>query len=319
MKKTYYNLIIYACLIGTIFALILYSTDEWDSLLGNLIITNIIIYIARKPVKAFLAYIFKRQIYRTYISIVLNVIFAVFILWLLFILSRNLFIALISFLVVTISFTLKTIINNVASGAYMLAVEQFNIGDLVETNDIQGLIREISLNHTKLEELDGTNVILPNSSIFGSTMVKFTHKRLKSLDDMQFEEIKRNKKAYRRYLKRFKKIMNIEKKITRYVKPIEILGSVDSKKLDDSLLNVANKYEKIFGEHPDYAVDTIAWGRLKINLYITSRTPQLLIDYLDAFLRDFVFELYSEEIYEGWDRYKKNNDTIELHYEVNNT
>ncbi|MBN1802578.1 MAG: mechanosensitive ion channel [Candidatus Lokiarchaeota archaeon] len=319
MKKIYYNLILYACLIGVVFAILLFAVDEWDPLIINLINMNIAIFIGRKPLKAFLAYFFRKQMYRTFISIVLNIIFTMFLLWLILAISAAYFVALVSFLVVTISFTFRTIINNIASGAYMLAVEQFTIGDLIETNGIQGIIREITLNHSIIEEFDGTRTIIPNSSIFGSTMVKFTHKRLTSLENIQLEDIKQDKKAYKRYLKRFKKIMNIEKKITKYIKPIELIGTVDSRRLDNALTKVADKYEKVFGSRPDYAIDTMAWGRVKLNLYITTTIPQVLMDNLDAFLRDFAFELYSEEIYEGWDEYKKTNETIELHYEVNHS
>ncbi len=38
-----------------------------------------------------------------------------------------------------------------------------------------------------------------------------------------------------------------------------------------------------------------------------SEKPILVLNFIDSFLRDLVFKLHSEEIYLGWEEYKKIN------------
>ncbi len=79
---------------------------------------------------------------------------------------------------------------------------------------------------------------------------------------------------------------------------------MDPKNLKEHLFKVFDIYEPIFGKRPDYSVDTTRFERVRINLYITSEKPQLVIKYIDAFLRDLLYELYPDEIYLGWEEYK---------------
>ena len=202
------------------------------------------------------------------------------------------------------------------SGALILTMERLEIGDLIETNGIQGIVKTISLNHTTLSELDGVNMIIPNNIILDSTLVKFTHVEFKTLDPLILEKIKKNRKENGEYLKSLKELMRIKKMITRYIKPVYILGSIGPDKLDNLLSPVFKRYEKIFGIRPYYSIDEISYGDLKIKLHIISKLPQVLVNNIDAFLRDLVFQLYSEEIYEGWDSYQKKNKILSLPYEV---
>jgi hypothetical protein len=192
------------------------------------------------------------------------------------------------------------------SGTLLLAADQFEVGDLIETNDIQGIIQEINLNYSKIRELDGVTVLIPNSEIYGSTVVKFTHEKFKIFEPLKKEEFSK-KKYYKDYIKMINKILSSNIKTTIYVKPIEILGSLPPKDLDGILSGVFDAYEPIFGLRPDYAVDTTTFGRARINLYIKSNKPSIVLNYVDAFLRDLLFKLYPDALYQGWETYKKKN------------
>ncbi len=311
--KRFYRVLLYIVL--SVIAIIIFIFSGWKPEVINLIIINIILFILRKPLKNFMTYVFKKPFHRTIMSALIDILWAVFIFWFISLFSQDLFIAMISFLVVTISFTFKIIINNIASGALMLTLEQIEIGDLIETNNIQGIVEEIKLNHTILVELDGVETFIPNSNIFGSTFTKFSHKRFKTLDPLKVEELKKNRREYRQYLGRLKKIMKLQKKVTRYVKQVEIINVVDLNSLEESLSVVFDKYEKILGRRPEYLIDTIEWGRVKIKLYLISEFSQDVVNNLDSFLRDVVFQLYSKEIYDGWIEYNDEYEKITLPYE----
>jgi hypothetical protein len=229
--------------------------------------------------------------------------------WLLFAFSPESFVALLSFLIVAVSLTFRETIKNITSGFFILATEQFEVGDFIETNNVQGIVQKIDLNSTKIKEIDGVKVFLPNKKIFDSTLVKYTHKLKKLLDFSALRDNSEKEELERDYYKDILKIsdglFSEEKEITRYDKSVEITSSVDPEELDGYLEDVFDKYEPLFKYRPDYVVNTVSVSRCRIDLLITAKSPELLLKHLDAFLKDLVFKLHSPDIYDGWTDYRK--------------
>jgi small-conductance mechanosensitive channel len=300
--KTKYSVLKYIILIVIGILVFLFST--WPQVVINLVLINILIYILRKPLKALAAYIFKKRFYKAIVSVTINIVWSSFMLALLWFVSDDLFLALLPFIILAVSLNFKNIVNNIASGLLLLASEPFEIGDLIETNDVQGIVKEINLNFTKIKEFDGVDIVLQNSNIYGSTIIKFTHSKYKILKKMKKEDFEK-KKYYRRYMKQINKIMRSKIKTTKYLKQIEIPGTIDPKKVLESISKIFDIYEPIFGIRPNYSVDMTRYSRVRINLYIMSEKPNLVINFIDSFLRDLIYEFHSEEIYRGWEDYKK--------------
>jgi len=303
MKKRYYALI-YLIIIAILFWV--FYLSPWEQIIIDLIIIIGIFYILRKPISSLFNYLVKKRLYRAIILTAYNIIGGFFIFWLLLEISDELFIAIISFLITAVSLNFRLILNNITSGTILLTAGQFEVGDLIETNGIQGIIQEINLNYTKIREFDGVMVQIPNSEIYGSTVVKFTHEKFKIFEPLKKEEFKK-KKYYKDYLKLINKILSSNIKTTVYVKSVEILGVIPPENLDIILSEVFDIYEPIFGLRPNFAIDTTTFGRARINLYIKSDKPSIILNYLDAFLRDLLFKLYPDELFEGWEKYKKKN------------
>lgn len=297
MKKGY-HVLIYSILL--ILILWVFYFSGWEQIVILLTIINAILYGVRKPLNGLTAFLFKKSRgYRIIISMTLNLIWSFFLLWLLFTISAELFIAIISFLIVAIALNFRNVVNNIVSGILLLTTKQFEISDLIETNRIQGIVREINLNYVKISEFDGVNVILPNSNVYGSTITKFTHSKFKIFKPMERDEFEK-KRYYRRYLKTINKIISAKIKTTKYVKQVEILGKINPENLTKDLSEIFDQYEPIFGIRPDYSIDTTRYGRVRINLYVMSEKPIIVINFIDAFLRDLVYKLYSNDIYLDW-------------------
>lgn len=301
MKKKFYFLIYFLLIFTALWVIYL---PPWEQSVKNLIVINIIIYIIRKPLNSFSAYLFKTRSYRTAVSITITIIWSIFLFWLLYVIEETLFFAIVPFLIVAVSLNFKNIINNIASGALLLSSGKFEIGDLIETNGIQGIVREINLNYTKIQEFDGVEIKIPNSNVYGSTIVKFTHDRFKIFEPLKKEEFRKSQ-HYKNYINMINKILSAKIKTTTYIKKLEILGSLDPVKLDELLLNVFNAYEPIFGIKPSYAVETTRFGRVRIALYVKSENPVIILNYLDSFIRDILLALYPDRIYKGWDKYQE--------------
>jgi small conductance mechanosensitive channel len=66
-------------------------------------------------------------------------------------------------------------LSNFASGVMLLAFRPFKVGDVVTIAGQTGVVDEISVFATTLDTFDNRRFIIPNSSIFGSTIENITH------------------------------------------------------------------------------------------------------------------------------------------------
>ena len=61
-----------------------------------------------------------------------------------------------------------------AGGLVILSSRPFALGDFIEAGGISGTVREIGLNHTKLETPDGQMVLIPNKDLSSSKIINYT-------------------------------------------------------------------------------------------------------------------------------------------------
>jgi len=66
-------------------------------------------------------------------------------------------------------------LSNFASGVMLLIFRPFKVGDAVAVAGVKGVIDEIQLFTTTLDTFDNRRFIIPNSSIFGSTIENMSH------------------------------------------------------------------------------------------------------------------------------------------------
>ncbi len=82
--------------------------------------------------------------------------------------------ALVSVLTLGVTLAAEDILGNVAGGLVILTSHPFNIGDDIEVADTAGTVREITLNHTKIETPDGQFVMQPNKELSSSRIINYT-------------------------------------------------------------------------------------------------------------------------------------------------
>ncbi|MDD6089506.1 MAG: mechanosensitive ion channel family protein [Clostridiales bacterium] len=82
--------------------------------------------------------------------------------------------AIMSVLTLGVTMAAQDILGNVAGGLVLLSTRPFSIGDVVEIGGTVGTVREINLNHTRIETPDGQIVLQPNSDVSGSKIVNYT-------------------------------------------------------------------------------------------------------------------------------------------------
>lgn len=73
-------------------------------------------------------------------------------------------------------------LSNFSSGVMLLLFRPFEVGDFVEVGDASGEVVEIALFSTKLHTTDNVRVVVPNSSVYGSTIRNYTANDTRRVD-----------------------------------------------------------------------------------------------------------------------------------------
>lgn len=66
-----------------------------------------------------------------------------------------------------LSFGAQSLIEDIIAGLFIIFERQFVVGDIVEVSDKRGIVREIGIRTTKIEDLNGDVLIINNSDIRG--------------------------------------------------------------------------------------------------------------------------------------------------------
>ena len=71
---------------------------------------------------------------------------------------------------------------NFSAGVMLLVFRPFKVGDLVTVNGVTGFVDEIELFTTHMNTFDNRRIIVPNSTIFGSTIENMTYHEFRRVD-----------------------------------------------------------------------------------------------------------------------------------------
>ena len=95
------------------------------------------------------------------------------------------FVAVLGAAGLAIGLALQGSLSNLASGVMLLIFRPFRLGDYVEAGGVEGTVEEIGLFASSLATLDNTVIVLPNSTVWGSTIKNFTFKDARR-NDLEF-------------------------------------------------------------------------------------------------------------------------------------
>ena len=73
-----------------------------------------------------------------------------------------------------IGLALQGTLSNVAAGVMIVFFRPIKIGDFVEVNGQMGTVKDITLNYTELASLGNVQIIIPNSEVWGNTIVNYS-------------------------------------------------------------------------------------------------------------------------------------------------
>ena len=73
-----------------------------------------------------------------------------------------------------IGLALQGTLSNVAAGVMLIFFRPIKVGDFVIVNGQMGTVKDISLNYTELASLQNVQIIIPNSEVWGNTIVNYS-------------------------------------------------------------------------------------------------------------------------------------------------
>ncbi len=83
---------------------------------------------------------------------------------------------------IILGFALQSLVANLFSGLFLYWEKPFNPGDLVEINDLQGRVLDITIMSTKILGLDGVKIRLPNQEVFKAYIKNYEASKARRID-----------------------------------------------------------------------------------------------------------------------------------------
>jgi small-conductance mechanosensitive channel len=80
---------------------------------------------------------------------------------------------------VILGFAFKDIGENLLAGIFLAFSRSFDVGDLIESGGLQGVVRSIDLRDTHIRTADGCDIFIPSASIFRNPLLNFTRDGLR--------------------------------------------------------------------------------------------------------------------------------------------
>lgn len=91
-------------------------------------------------------------------------------------------VALIGAAGIAVGLALKDSLSNFASGVMLILFRPFNLGDSMEISGTEGTVDQITIFSTRLKTGDNKVVIIPNSKVYGNTLVNYSREPNRRID-----------------------------------------------------------------------------------------------------------------------------------------
>jgi len=82
---------------------------------------------------------------------------------------------------IVLGFAFREIGENFLAGFFLAFSRPFEVGDLIQSGDFQGVVKSIELRSTHIRSADGRDIFIPSSAIFNSPVTNFTKDGLRRL------------------------------------------------------------------------------------------------------------------------------------------
>ncbi|TFG34783.1 mechanosensitive ion channel [Candidatus Thorarchaeota archaeon] len=192
-------------------------------------------------------------------------------------------------------------LGNIVSGLYVLTARPFRVGDYVKIGNVEGIVREITLNYTRVLLADETTELVPNNKVVSSEVTNYRidiSSYIQIIEGEEKEEME-SKTRGRNYihhlgdaLSRLRQITGIEEAY-RYTFDINIHMSYNQKAMMNWFDQVCDKWSTIFATRPTYQVWAKPTAAVTYRFAYIVEDPMIIIRRGSDFLNDLLEKYYA--------------------------
>jgi len=185
---------------------------------------------------------------------------------------------------------------NFVAGIYVMFSDPFDVGDYVRIGSNEGIILEISLNYTKLRQIDGSITLIPNSNVMDSSVTNFRFKRKRKRKTPLKEADARDQSVEKQSLpQRIVKVISEAMdtaNLVQYTLNLKFPITVSPERYEKMFKTVCKRWKSKFGFEPVFALVSIDDIAFTYAFTIFVDNPHLLIEYRTAFICDIGKTVY---------------------------
>ncbi len=196
--------------------------------------------------------------------------------------------ALSTFIGAAVGFASAQTIGNVIAGIYVMITRPFRIGDYIKIGAEEGIVREISLNYTRIQAFDGTRVLVPNRNVINQTLRRY---RRYVRTEEEREEAQEKDTAFNKALSFLRDQIGEEKEIYIYPFDVAIHASYSMKTATKVFDEVCEQWTEKFGYPPTYFVSELPSYQTIYKFFITVENPMKIFQLKPEFLKTILAKL----------------------------
>lgn len=193
--------------------------------------------------------------------------------------------ALSGFVGAAVGFASAQTIGNIIAGVYVILTRPFQVGEYVTIGGEEGIVREISLNYTRIEAPDGTRVLVPNRTVINEKLRRYRHV-LQTAD--QEEESTALKKTLS-FLRE-----SISDKNEVYIYPFNLAVHISHRDIQPTMKafdQVCHEWTEKFGYPPTYYISEVPPWHINYKFFITVEKPYKILELQPKFLKALMEKL----------------------------
>lgn len=188
--------------------------------------------------------------------------------------------ALSGFIGAAIGFASSQTIGNVIAGIYVILARPFRIGEFVTIGDVEGIVREISLNYTRIETPDSTRYLVPNRKVLDEKVRRFLQIIYPQDDDEKVDET-----VIKKTLEILRQTVTKEKEVYIYPFDVAIHSNNPQQKVMKAFDEVCQEWTEKFGYQPTYYVSELPTFHVRYKFIMTVDDPRQILHLQPEFLR----------------------------------
>lgn len=186
-------------------------------------------------------------------------------------------------------------LSNIVSGLYVFAARPFKVGDYVRIGSMEGIVREITLNYTRILLPDETTQLVPNNKVQSTEVTNF---RINLREFIKKEKEIAPRSAGHSYMASFEDAWKQLQRITnqeeayRYTFDLSFHMGKKHDLLIESFEKALDKWESIFLARPTYSLWSKPSAGYTYRFAFIVQDPMVIIKKTADFMEDLLAEYW---------------------------